>query len=150
MASAALPSANVTVPVAAALRLAVMVTFWPVTPGLGLTPAVIPAANFMDWERTAEVEPASVGSPPYTAVMECVPCVRAEVVNEAEPFERAPVPSTVVPSRNCTKPAAEAGVTVARNDTAAPTSAGFPVEVSVVVVAIRFTVCINVEDWALM
>ncbi len=81
--------------------------------------------------------------------MECTPCVRTDVVNEAKPFERVPVPNTVVPSRNCTVPVAVKGVTVARNDTAPPANAGLAVEVSVVVVAIKFTVWINADDCAL-
>src|SRR5260370_5662469 len=78
--------------------------------------------------------------------MEWAPCVRAEVVNEAEPFERVLVPNTVVPSRNCTVPVALAGVMVARNDTALPRRAGFRVEVSVVVVASKVTFSTHALD----
>jgi hypothetical protein len=82
--------------------------------------------------------------------MECAPCVKDEVVNEAEPLESVPVPNTVLPSRNCTVPVAVAGLTVAMNDTDAPTSAGFCVDVSAVVVGVKFTVCVNGEEFELI
>src|ERR1700678_2766183 len=63
--------------------------------------------------------------------MECVPCVRAEVVKDAEPLDSAPVPKGVAPSRNWTLPVAEAGLTVARMVTGPPTGDGFCVEVTV-------------------
>jgi hypothetical protein len=81
--------------------------------------------------------------------MECVPCVKAEVVNEAEPLERVPVPSTVDPSRNCTAPVAEVGLTMALKVTVPPTNEGFHDEVSVVDVTVKFTVCESIDDCAL-
>ena len=57
-------------------------------------------------------------SPPYEAVMECVPDARLPV-KEALPEDRVPVPSVVVPSRNVTVPVGvpvpEPGATVALN-----------------------------------
>jgi hypothetical protein len=58
------------------------------------------------------------------------PWLNDEVVNEAWPLARVADPSTVVPSRNCTVPVAEAGVTVAVNVIADPTGAGFKEEES--------------------
>jgi hypothetical protein len=85
----------------------------------------------------------SVASPLYDAVMECVPCVRAEVLNKAEPLASVAVPRTVAPSRNCTVPVAVAGVTAAVNVTAAPANDGFGVDASAVaVVDLGFTVCV--------
>ncbi len=46
------------------------------------------------------MDPALLASPLYTAVMTCIPCVNVEVVNEADPPARVPVPRTVVPSTN--------------------------------------------------
>ncbi len=80
--------------------------------------------------------------------MECVPTVRAEVVNEAEPFERAPVPRTVDPSRNCTAPVAEPELTPALKVTAFPANEGFPFDVTEMVVAILVTVCMIAAELA--
>jgi len=73
----------------------------------------------------AEVEPALFASPPYCAVMVCVPAVRADVVSVATPEElRVPVPSAVAPSSKVTVPvgigAPAAGVMVAVNVRLAP------------------------------
>ena len=51
------------------------------------------------------------------------------MLNEAEPFARVPVPSTVAPSRNCTVPVAVDGLTVAVKVTVAPENAGFCADV---------------------
>src|SRR5260370_30957361 len=120
-----LPSENVTVPVAAAFMVALSVTTWPTTGAFGLTPTFSPTNNLTDCERTAEVEPVSAASPPYTALIECVPCVRAEGANEAEPFERGPVPRTVAPSRNSTTPVPLPSLPAALNVTPPPTNLRF-------------------------
>src|SRR5260370_11223841 len=145
-----LPSETVTVPGAAAFMVALSVPTWPATGAFGLTPTFSPTNNLTDCERTAEVEPVSAASPPYTALIECVPCVRAEVANEAEPFERVPVPRTVAPSRNCTTPVAVPRLTAALNVTAPPTNEGFHVDVSATEVLVFTTSLIVLEEklWA--
>jgi hypothetical protein len=138
-----LPSRNCTVPVAAGFTFTVKVTVCPVADGFGLETRLSPGLSFTLCETAAEVEPALPASPLYTAVMECVPCVRAEVLKDAEPLASVDVPSTVLPSRNCTVPVAVEGVTPAINVTAPPTGEGFWVEVkAVVVVDLGFTVCV--------
>ena len=52
-------------------------------------------------------------SPPYLAVIECVPAVSAAVVNDALPPLRPAVPRELVPSKNSTVPVAVDGDTVA-------------------------------------
>ena len=82
--------------------------------------------------------PAKVASPPYTAVIECVPCVRAEVANVAFPALTLPVPRVVAPSLNVTVPVIVPAVveeTIAVNVTDAPTVDGFSDDVTAVVVA---------------
>jgi hypothetical protein len=57
------------------------------------------------WLRTGEVLAAKWESPPYAAVIECVPTVSVDVVNVATPLLfSVPVPSVVVPSRKVAVP----------------------------------------------
>ena len=66
---------------------------------------------------------------------------------EAEPLASDAVPRIAPPSRNCTVPVAVAGLTVATNVIAAPTNAGFDVEVTAVtVVVLALTVCDAAAD----
>src|ERR1035438_63018 len=51
--------------------------------------------------------------PRYLAVMLCGPTARPEVEYVATPLDKAPVPSTVTPSRNCTVSPLAPPVTVA-------------------------------------
>ena len=51
-----------------------------------------------------EVDPRKLESPPYCAVMVCVPMVKEAVLNVATPFDSVPVPSVELPSRNVTVP----------------------------------------------
>ena len=71
-----------------------------------------------------EVLPANVLSPPYTAVIECAPTERPEVLNVMNPEAfSVPVPKVAPPSLNVTVPVAvpvagATGLTVAVNVTA--------------------------------
>ena len=75
-------------------------------------------------------------SPPYCAVIECVPAVSAEVANVAVPLLlRKLEPSAVVPSKKVTVPVAmpvpgAIAVTVAVNVTVPPETEGFTSAVS--------------------
>jgi hypothetical protein len=51
-----------------------------------------------------EVLAANIALPAYAAVIECVPAVSDEVVNDAIPPASVPVPIAVPPSRNVTVP----------------------------------------------
>jgi len=102
-------------PVAVAgVTVAEKVTVWPATDGLREEPTVTVAAAFeTDTVTGAEVLPPLPASPLYTAVIEWAPTARFAAVAAAAPLLNADVPSTVAPSRNCTVPVAEAGVTEA-------------------------------------
>ena len=50
------------------------------------------------WLSTADVAPFTLASPPYAALIECVPRASDEVENDAMPPDRVPVPSKVEPS----------------------------------------------------
>ena len=92
-------------------------------------------------------------SPPYTAVMLCVPTVRLLGANVALPPLTTPVPSDVLPSMNVTVPVIGLAllVTVAVNVTALPNVKVWHTFVIVVVVHARLTVWLNpgddVHDW---
>jgi hypothetical protein len=79
------------------------------------------------WLKTVEVLAANLESPPYAAVIKCVPTVSVGVVKVAIALLfKAPVPSEVVPSRNVTVPVGipEVGdATVEVNVTGAPLDA---------------------------
>jgi hypothetical protein len=64
----------------------------------------------------------------------------------ATPLFNVTVPNTVVPSRNCTLPVAEAGETFAVKATACPMVEGFTDELMVVIDAVLVTVCVNTGD----
>ena len=84
------PSKKLAVPVgvpapgATALVVAVRVTGWPNTDGLGEDATVVVVAAWLTTGDTVgEVLPVKLASPPYTAVMERVPTARVEVVKVA-------------------------------------------------------------------
>jgi hypothetical protein len=52
------------------------------------------------WESAADVLAVSLASPPYDAVIGCVPTDKLDIDKVAEPPVIATVPSAVVPSRN--------------------------------------------------
>jgi hypothetical protein len=113
------PSRNCTLPVAAAgVTVALKVTVCPATDGFKEEPSVVLAAAFDTDTVTGEEVLTSVpGSPPYTAVIECIPTARFAAVSDAVPLLSADVPSTVAPSRNCTEPVADAGANEAVSET---------------------------------
>lgn len=114
-----LPSMNVTIPVAVfGTTVAVNVTDVPNVEGFGdaLTDVVL-LALVTTCDNAADVLEESLASPPYTAVIECVPPVSAEVLNVACPLPNVPVPRVVEPSLKVTVPVAVLGVTVAVNMT---------------------------------
>ena len=101
--------------------------------------------------RTADVLPAKLASPAYRAVIECAPAINAvpAVVNCADPPDKFPVPSCVVPSRKVTVPVGElpeAGCTVVVNVTLCPYVDGFRLELTAVEVTALFTVCAKTPD----
>src|SRR5436190_9383648 len=89
---------------------AVNVTACPAAAGLRLDASDVlvaagVGAGFTVCDSAGEVLGADPESPPYSAVSECVPAARADVVKAARPdASRAEVPSTVAPSRNVTVP----------------------------------------------
>jgi len=130
--SVAVPSLNVTVPVgvlvADEVTVAVKATGAPRFDALfDETTAVELAALFTVCVR-ADMLPAKLASPPYTAVIECAPPASAEVVSVAVPPLSVPVPSVAAPSLNVTVPVGvpepAAGFTVAVNVTAWPKADG--------------------------
>jgi hypothetical protein len=106
------PSRNWTLPVAVdGVTATLRVTVCPTVDGFALDVSVSEDVALITSATAAEVDPTVVESPPYTAVIECVPCVNAEVEKVAAPELIVPVPITTVPSRNCTLPVAVAGAT---------------------------------------
>src|ERR1700688_1824138 len=93
------------VPVVLDATVAVNVTVWPNFDGFSeeTTLVVVPAWSTTCF-NTVEVLPAKVESPPYTAVIECVPTVRVEVPNVAFPLLTAAVAKMVAPFLNVTVP----------------------------------------------
>jgi hypothetical protein len=92
-----------------------------------------PPELFTTCDRTAEVLGRKVASPLYTAVIECVPTGRVEVVYLAIPPLSAPVFNVVVPSLNITVPDGVPAVedfTVAVNVTDWPKIEGFSEDVN--------------------
>src|SRR5271157_13276 len=61
----------------------------------------------------ADVDGASLGSPPYAAVREWSPTASVEIFRVAVAPLRATDPRLLAPSRNCTLPVAVLGATVA-------------------------------------
>src|SRR5947209_18956068 len=92
---------------------AVNVNVWPAVEGFGLEVSASESDALTDSESGAEVAPAVLESPPYTAVIECGPRARVEVENVATPEATVEVPISVLPSRNCTLPVAVEGVMMA-------------------------------------
>jgi hypothetical protein len=129
--SEVVPSMNWTVPVAdAGVTVAVKVTTWFTLAGFGFAARATKEVPFTFWFSSAETAAASDESPPYAAVIECVPWVKLEVENVATPDASAAVPITAPLSKNCTVPVAAVGVTVAVNVTACPTVEGFALDAS--------------------
>jgi hypothetical protein len=147
------PSLNVTVPVgvpAVDVTVAVNVTDCPNVDGFSAeVSAVAVAALLTTCETALDVLILKFESPPYSAVMECVPAVRADVLSAATPLPfRTPVPSVAAPSLNVTVPVGvpPVDVTVAVNVTDCPNVDAFGADVSVVVVVPLLTVCVSVVD----
>jgi hypothetical protein len=135
-ASAAVPitaplSKNCTLPVAAeGVTVAVNVTACPTVEGFALEASATEEAACIFSASAAEVAPALDESPPYVAVIECVPLAKAEVENVATPDASVTLPIAAPLSKNCTVPVAAEGVTVAVNVTACPTVKGLALEAS--------------------
>lgn len=86
---------------------------------------------FTVWINEADVLPALVASPPYTAVMLCAPTVRVDVASDPVPPLRVTVPSVAVPFRIVTLPLGIA-----------------PPGVSAVTETVKATDCPNAEGFA--
>jgi hypothetical protein len=141
------PFMNVTVPVGVtplAVTVAVKVTAAPLPEGfLDETTVVVVAAAFTTWLRAAELPGRDDASPLYKAVIEAVPTGRVAVDKVATPAESVPVPITMPPFSKVMVPVGvgPADVTFAVKVTACPYAEGFALDVNVVVVALRLTVC---------
>jgi hypothetical protein len=114
----------------------VKVTDCPKNEGLAdeVTLAVV-LALFTVCVKGAEVLELKLLSPPYSAVIECEPTDKEEVVKAATPPVRDPVPNVTVPSLNVTVPVGVPPVpdTLAVKVTGCPKEEGLTDEVSVVV-----------------
>jgi hypothetical protein len=113
----------------------------------------LPVAAVMLVETAIDVDIAKFASPPYCAVIECIPAANVDVANVAEPEPfNVPGPKVVAPSRNVTVPVGTfvplAGVTLAINETLAPVvPAAGPVNIVVVAMsAAAFTVSVNAGE----
>lgn len=137
----AVPSRNVTVPVAAdGVTTALRVTCWPDLLGLGVTVRAVVEFTLLTVSVTAvEGLVANWLFPWYTAVSEWVPAERVEVVKTAVLLLSAWLPRVFVPSRKVTFPVAAAGETVAVRVTVWPKPEDVGATVSVVVVWVRPT-----------
>jgi hypothetical protein len=145
-----LPTLNVTVPVGVPLvvvTVAVKLCFAEELPramedGLAVTDVVVFAVTAS--VAGLLVEPESLLSPAYSAVIESEPTVKPLVVVAARVsvavlLESVPVPSVVLPFLNVTVPVATAGLTVAVIVTDAPSVTELGTD-NIVVVASLFTV----------
>jgi hypothetical protein len=144
------PEVSVTDPPGVAAEretLTVNVTSCPVTEGfVPLLRPMVGVSFCTAWLNAFDVAPAKAGSPPYTAVMECVPAVSAVVEKLATPPLRAVCPRTVTPSLNVT---VLVGVPPAAADTAAvkvtfwPTAEGLGELANSTIVGAGLTVCVS-------
>jgi ribosomal protein S5 len=126
------PSKNCTLPVAVnGVTPTVKVTVCPRVDGLALAVSVSEEVALTTSAIAGEVDPAVFESPPYDAVMEWFPCIKAEVENVAAPEATTPVPITIPPSRNCTLPVALDGVMATVKVTVCPGLDGLSLAVSV-------------------
>ena len=80
-----------------------------------------------------------LASPPYVAVIECLPTERVAMARVARPFDTAPLPRDCEPSKNVTVPVAAVFEIVAVKVTVCPRLEGSGLEVTVVVVFALFT-----------
>lgn len=142
------PSLNITVPVGVAVAVVIMVavkvTGCPTPDGLAdeLTVVVV-VACVTDCVSAAEVLAANVVFAAYEAVIVCTPAVRSTVVKLAIPVAfSVPVPIAAAPSKKVTDPVGvpEPLLTVAVKVIDCVNVAGLAEEVTVVVVAMPFTV----------
>jgi hypothetical protein len=158
------PSRNDTVPVgipvpgARTVTVAVNVTAWLTPDGFAEEATAVDVGA---WPTTCEsagdeLLPPKVVSPPYDAVIECIPAVvkAAKTVATPELFS-TPAPICVDPSRNATVPVGtkvpDDGCTVAVKVTDCPTIEGLTEEIRVVVapvVPLELTLCKNSEEFA--
>ena len=109
------------------------VTDCPKADGLSEEASATLVAAWTFWVTMAEEGPATSPSPANTAWIVCVPGVRLEVENCAEPLANCTVPRPVVPSRNWITSLADAGETEAVKVTGEPGKEGFELEVSTTV-----------------
>ena len=148
------PSVKVTVPLgvpapgATAATVAVKVTAWPNTDGLGdeLTVLLLEALfTTCGVTESFPVELPKLLSPLYAAVMVCVATLKAEVVKVAWPEVMVTLAASVVaPSVKVTVPvgvpvAGATAATMAVNVTACPNTEGLGAEVTVVLLEALFT-----------
>src|SRR5712691_5230836 len=150
------PSLKFTLPVgvpapgAVAVTVAVKVTDWPNTDGLAEDVSAVLVLALLTTCDTAElVLVMKLVSPPYTAVVLCVPTLRADVAHVATPAASACAPQPVIelaPSLKFTLPVGvpapgAVAVTVAVKVTLWPNTDGLAEDVSAVLVLAWFTTC---------
>src|SRR5438094_7366202 len=153
------PSLNSTLPLgepapgAVTFTVAVNVTLWPNTDGLADELRLVDVLALFTTCDTAElVLVMKFVSPPYTAVMLCVPTLRADVAHVATPAASACAPQPVTelaPSLKFTLPVGvpapgAVAVTVAVNVTLCPNTDGFTDDVRLVDVLAWLTTCVRV------
>ena len=107
--------------------------------GLAVTDVVVPSVT--DSVAAVLVEPESLLSPAYTAVIESEPTAKplavvAARVRVAVPLESVPVPSETLPFLNVTEPVATAGLTFAVSVTEAPSVTELGTDTIVVVTSL--------------
>ena len=137
-----LPSTNITCPVGVPPivleTVAVNVTDWPPMEGFNEEVTVdVVGLTFTTSEIALDVLTAKIESPPYCAVIECVPTTNADVFKVASALEFNVLVPTIVPlSRNVTVPVGVPLVklfTIAVKVTDAPTKTGLRPVATVVV-----------------
>ena len=135
------PSINVTVPVEAApLTVALKVTEVPLEAGFRLDARVVLEETVPTvWVSVAEVDPALLVSPPYTAVRLWAPVLNVAMERVATPELTVPVPTVVAPSWKVTVPVGVAPPMVAVNVVLPPKTLGFTLEAMVTVVVFWLT-----------
>ena len=125
MPSVVAPFLNVTVPLGVpevdAFTATVNFTAWPTVDGLSEDASAVEVAALSTvCESAGDVLASYCVLPLYSAVMECAPTARVDVVNVAFPAAlRVAVPSVVVPSFTVTVPL-DSGVRVTVNVTGCP------------------------------
>lgn len=132
------------------VTVAMKLTGWPLEDGFSdEINEVLVSAFVTTWDTADDVLVASLASPLYTAVIECVATVSVAVPKVATPPVRGTASSVAVPFLNVTVPVGispEAEVTLAVKVTLWPKLEGLPLVPNVVVVPYLPTVCVSAAE----